>query len=85
MGQDIFSLGLLVQVFFLFRIALQEIFFKITTPPPPPQKLNDRSLKASFKEKKLIKMASFWFWITHKQRLLETGDTYGKILKFFFV
>ena len=30
-----FSPSLLVQVFFLFRIALPEFFFKITPPPPP--------------------------------------------------
>jgi hypothetical protein len=42
MGQDIFSLSLLVQVFFLFRMALQEIFFKITHPSS--QKLNGRPL-----------------------------------------
>jgi hypothetical protein len=33
---------LLVQVFFLFIIALQEIFFP--NHPPPPQKLNGRPL-----------------------------------------
>jgi hypothetical protein len=55
MGQDIFSLSLLVQVFFLFRIAhprtqglfgiaLQEISFQNHPPPPPPQKLNGRPL-----------------------------------------
>ena len=35
MGQDIFSLSLLVQVFFLFRMALQEFVFQ----NPPPSKV----------------------------------------------
>jgi hypothetical protein len=33
LGQHIFFPSLLVQVFFLFRAALQEMFFKINPPP----------------------------------------------------
>jgi hypothetical protein len=70
--------GYFLRIIWLFRAQ--------TTWPPWQQAVKGARvngcfyvLKAAFKGKKLIKMALFWFWITHKQRLLETADTCGTI------
>ena len=57
-----FSPSLLVQVLFLFRIALQEFFFKIIHPPPPHQKLNGQPLscKRNGKFAHHVKYGSFY-------------------------